>query len=403
MSGGRVSMDGLIHKAYKMLWHATHDAPDDSLAKYSDKLKDKKLQIALIKHAKGLCFITEVKTAMMLGMHAGTGIVIAKTAEGKWSAPSAVATGGLSFGFAFGGSSTDSLIILNTDSFVNAFKGKAQFKLGGNLAIAAGPVGRNANMFLQMSQSGLAPAYSYSYSRGIYMGATFNADGIMPREKENKKFFGGAVTAENILTGMVQVPENENWNKFIQLLDDIIDGKYDSGPIPAPKNSQKDAKTLAATEAAAAITAKNLAKKAEDDQKKADEDQQKLEASAGKAGALEGEAAQLDQAAGQLKDTHINTSKSVSSTAAQVATDTVDAVGKAAKGAATTIGDWLGMNTDKKEESKEEKKEEGDESAAPKDVWREVKAEDGGVYWWNTVTNETTLVGAPKPTGNTAA
>lgn len=393
MSGSRVSMDGLIHKAYKMLWHATHDAPEDSMAKYSDKIKDKKIQIGLIKLAKGLCFVTEVKTAMLLGVHGGTGIVIAKTPEGKWSAPSAVGTGGLSFGFAFGGSTTDSLIILNTDGFVDAFKGKAQFKLGGNLQVAAGPVGRNANAFLQMSQSGLAPAYSYSYSRGIYMGATFNTDAMMPRTKENCKFYGGEVTSENILTGLVQVPENENWTKFLNILNEICEGKYDSGPIPAPKDPAKDSKTAEATAAAAAITAQNLANKAAEDAKAAEAKEPTEPAGTGEAAALAGATEQLNKV--QLDD---KKSESYSDTAKHAATATA----AAATSAVGSIGDWLGMG-DKKDSKKEEKKEgEGD---PPAHVWQEVRAEDGGTYWWNTTTNETTLVGAPKPTqtGNKAA
>eukprot|EP01035_Chromulina_nebulosa_P019085 gene19085-24912_t len=31
------------------------------------------------------------------------------------------------------------------------------------------------------------------------------------------------------------------------------------------------------------------------------------------------------------------------------------------------------------------------------DVWTEVKHESGQTYWWNTVTNETTSLGSPKP------
>ena len=39
----------------------------------------------------------------------------------------------------------------------------------------------------------------------------------------------------------------------------------------------------------------------------------------------------------------------------------------------------------------------------PADPWQEVKdPATGQVYWWNTQTNETTAVGAPKPTGPTA-
>jgi hypothetical protein len=36
------------------------------------------------------------------------------------------------------------------------------------------------------------------------------------------------------------------------------------------------------------------------------------------------------------------------------------------------------------------------------EAWEEVKDTSGQIYWWNTQTNETTQLGAPKPTGPTA-
>lgn len=39
----------------------------------------------------------------------------------------------------------------------------------------------------------------------------------------------------------------------------------------------------------------------------------------------------------------------------------------------------------------------------PAEAWVEVPDKSSGqIYWWNTVTNETTMLGAPRPTGPTA-
>ena len=40
-------------------------------------------------------------------------------------------------------------------------------------------------------------------------------------------------------------------------------------------------------------------------------------------------------------------------------------------------------------------------TATPENSWEEVRVPEG-VYWWNTMTDETTAIGAPKPTGPTA-
>lgn len=54
----------------------------------------------------------------------GTGLVVARTEEGVWSAPSAIATVGLGWGALIGGEITDFVLVLNTDSAVEAFSGE---------------------------------------------------------------------------------------------------------------------------------------------------------------------------------------------------------------------------------------------------------------------------------------
>lgn len=53
----------------------------------------------------------------------GTGLVVAKTEEGVWSAPSAIATVGMGWGVLIGGEITDFVLVLNTDAALEAFSG----------------------------------------------------------------------------------------------------------------------------------------------------------------------------------------------------------------------------------------------------------------------------------------
>lgn len=53
----------------------------------------------------------------------GTGLVVTRTEEGFWSAPSAIATFGMGYGALIGGEITDFVLVLNTDSAVEAFSG----------------------------------------------------------------------------------------------------------------------------------------------------------------------------------------------------------------------------------------------------------------------------------------
>lgn len=61
----------------------------------------------------------------------GTGLVISKTDEGVWSAPSAIATLGMGWGALIGGEITDFVLVLNTDAALEAFSGASTGRGGG--------------------------------------------------------------------------------------------------------------------------------------------------------------------------------------------------------------------------------------------------------------------------------
>lgn len=69
-----------------------------------------------------------LQVGVFVTMRIGTGLVIARRRDGSWSAPSAVASGGLGWGFQIGGELTDMVIVLNTVGAVEAFAGRGQVR-----------------------------------------------------------------------------------------------------------------------------------------------------------------------------------------------------------------------------------------------------------------------------------
>ena len=65
-------------------------------------------------------------------------------AAAAWSAPSAIGTGSFGAGLQIGAELTDFVIILNNERAVKAFMMGGNVALGGNLSVAAGPIGRTA-------------------------------------------------------------------------------------------------------------------------------------------------------------------------------------------------------------------------------------------------------------------
>lgn len=171
-----------------------------------DWVRDKAIPLRLLAQAKGLAFLTVIKGGFIFAPRIGTGLVIARLASGKWSAPSAIGTVGLSWGAVAGLDITDYVVILNTNDAVAAFSGSGQLTVGAGIEVAVGPVGRSGSAELHISETGLAPAFSYSHSRGLFAGISLDGALILARHDVNHKFYGRAVKPLEILGGSMPIP-----------------------------------------------------------------------------------------------------------------------------------------------------------------------------------------------------
>ncbi|XP_017715785.1 PREDICTED: SH3 domain-containing YSC84-like protein 1 isoform X7 [Rhinopithecus bieti] len=103
---------------------------------------DKIIPAHVIAKAKGLAILSVIKAGFLVTARGGSGIVLARLPDGKWSAPSAIGIAGLGGGFEIGIEVSDLVIILNYDRAVEAFAKGGNLTLGGNLTVAVGPLGR---------------------------------------------------------------------------------------------------------------------------------------------------------------------------------------------------------------------------------------------------------------------
>lgn len=126
--------------------------------------------------------------------------------DGTWSAPSAIATGGGGFGGQIGFELTDFVFILNDAAAVRTFSQKGSLTLGGNVSIAAGPVGRNAEAAGAASLKGFAGVFSYSKTKGLFAGVSLEGSAIIERRDANEKLYNSRITARQLLEGGVRPP-----------------------------------------------------------------------------------------------------------------------------------------------------------------------------------------------------
>ena len=136
----------------------------------------------------------------------GSGLVVARLSDGSWSAPSGIMTGGGGLGGQIGFELTDFVFILNDAAAVKTFSQAGSLTLGGNVSIAAGPVGRNAEAAGAASLKGVAGVFSYSKTKGLFAGVSLEGSVLIERRDANEKLYNSRITARQLLEGGVRPP-----------------------------------------------------------------------------------------------------------------------------------------------------------------------------------------------------
>ncbi|KAH8548705.1 DUF500 and SH3 domain-containing protein [Umbelopsis sp. PMI_123] len=161
---------------------------------------------SIISKAKGLAIFTVLKAGFIFSGRAGAGLVIARLADGSWSAPSAIGTLGAGFGGQVGAELTEFVIVLNTKEAVKTFSHGGNITLGGNLSVAIGPVGRNAEAAGVAALKHIAAVYSYSKTKGLFAGISLEGSVMITRHPDNVRMYRQEVTAKQLLNGTIPPP-----------------------------------------------------------------------------------------------------------------------------------------------------------------------------------------------------
>ncbi|KAL8817300.1 MAG: hypothetical protein Q9223_003836 [Gallowayella weberi] len=167
---------------------------------------DKVIPPQILANAKGLAVLTVFKAGFLGTARFGSGVVVARLEDGTWSAPSALATGGGGFGGQIGFELTDFVFILNNAAAVRTFSQQGSLTLGGNVSIAAGPVGRNAEAAGAASLKGVAGVFAYSKTKGLFAGVSLEGSVLIERRDANEKLYNSRITAKQLLAGGVRPP-----------------------------------------------------------------------------------------------------------------------------------------------------------------------------------------------------
>lgn len=180
---------------------------------------DTAIPASITMKAEGIAiFPGTLKGGFIFGGMRGRGILSARNEDG-WSAPTFMTLTGGSIGLQIGGEATDLVLVIMNRRGLEQFV-RNQFKFGADAAVAAGPVGRDAqaNTDLQLR----AEILSYSHSRGLFAGVTVNGSTVRADLDANERFYGKRLTGPQLVLDKAIVESSTPVPEWIQTLSRFI-------------------------------------------------------------------------------------------------------------------------------------------------------------------------------------
>ena len=166
-----------------------------------------------------IIFPAMLKGGFLVGVRYGKGVATVRDSKtGQWGPPSFITTLGGSFGFQVGAQAVDLILIVMTEKGIKGLLHN-NFTLGGDIAITAGPVGRHAELGVDILLQG--DMYSYSRSKGLFGGVSLKGTIIKQNVGYNEAHYNAKLTPEEIMIdGKVKhMPESSQ--QFVNYMNQI--------------------------------------------------------------------------------------------------------------------------------------------------------------------------------------
>jgi lipid-binding SYLF domain-containing protein len=143
-----------------------------------------------LQDAQGVAIIPHVlKAGFVIGGRYGRGVILVRAADGTWGNPVFITLVGGGIGWQIGVQSTDVVLVFKTRASLDRIlSGQGKITLGADVAVAAGPVGRQAEAATDGQLR--AEIYSYSRSRGLFAGVSLEGAGILINCDADEAFYG---------------------------------------------------------------------------------------------------------------------------------------------------------------------------------------------------------------------
>jgi SH3 domain-containing YSC84-like protein 1 len=150
-----------------------------------------------LRRARAVLIVPDlIKGGFLLGAQYGTGILMVRGADGRWSGPAFYSIAAGSVGLQIGLQDAEAVYAIMSDGGLSAVIDN-RFKAGAEAGVAVATVGAGAEASTTTNTG--ADIFAFSRAIGLYGGAALDGAAILPRHSWNAAFYGGNPTPESIL------------------------------------------------------------------------------------------------------------------------------------------------------------------------------------------------------------
>ena len=152
------------------------------------RVEDKDIPNALLERARAVAVIPHVvKGAFVVGGRFGKGLVSKRIGEDMWGAPLFIEIGGGSVGFQIGGEATDLVLVFIEENGIDELLDD-KVQIGADATVAAGPLGRGAEIGTNITLD--SAIYAYSRSKGLFAGIALDGAVLSVDDSANQTVYG---------------------------------------------------------------------------------------------------------------------------------------------------------------------------------------------------------------------
>jgi len=151
----------------------------------------------MLPNAKAALIVPSLfRAGFVVGGEGGSGVLLSRSPENDWSYPAFMYVAAGSIGLQIGVQEAEVVLLIMTDNGLFQVTTN-EFRMGVDASVAAGPTGagRQASTTFNFG----ADIYSFSRTRGLYGGVSFDGSIIRPRLEWNRAYYGRSASTRQII------------------------------------------------------------------------------------------------------------------------------------------------------------------------------------------------------------